>query len=86
MENQQLKQQLQSLFIREESLAAITKNKSFSTEAEAQQFIDDNKADLTELKQVREQIKSLEWELKSDKEKKEYQEMIEKIRDKHKYD
>ncbi len=69
MSTEQMSRQLLALKERNQFLSDKIKNISFETEAEAQQYIEDNKPFLEELKAVRQQIRDMEWALKTEEEK-----------------
>jgi predicted nuclease with TOPRIM domain len=75
--------ELADLYNKNNILSEVLKGFSFKNEEEAKQYISDHQSKFNELKAVRERIKSIELELKTDEEKKEYEEYIQKLKEKY---
>jgi hypothetical protein len=76
-----LKLHLVALKIREIDLKKLLDN-YFSNENEFYLFIDENKAFLNELKEVKKEIKNIEWQLMSDDEKSRHLKYLEDLKSK----
>lgn len=84
MENKSLlEKRLIELKKQEKSYYDLLKNFSFKTEREAEEYIEKNKTRFHELKEIKEEIKELELQLMSPKERQEYLESQKKLKDKY---
>lgn len=61
-------------------------NVSFPTPKEIQAYIKDNQLELSRLKQLYSEVKTLKWKLMTDREKKAYQEYKRKMIEKYSHD
>jgi len=87
MENKSLlEKKLIELKKQEKSYHYLLKNFSFKTEKEAEEYIEKNKTSFHELREVKEKIRELEFQLMSPKEKQEYLENQKKLKDKYSND
>lgn len=87
MENKSLlEKRLIELKKQEKLYYNLLKNFSFKTEWEAQKYIEKNKTSFDELKEIKEEIKELELQLMTPKEKQEYLEYQKKLKDKYSND
>jgi len=87
MENKSLlEKRLIELKKQEKLYYDLLKNFSFKTEWEAQKYIEKNKTSFDELKEIKEEIKELEHQLMTPKEKQEYLEYQKELKDKYSND
>jgi hypothetical protein len=83
METNELRNRLVDLQKKEKTFSELLSNFSFKTEIEANNYIEQNKSKFDELKEIRLEIKEIEWKLMSDYERQEYIEYQKKIKEKY---
>lgn len=82
MNKEELIKQLKDLQIKKDKLSYLLK-KEFKTEKEFYEFKENNIKDFEDLKNIREEIRNIEWQLMSETEKQEYLEYQKKIKEKY---
>lgn len=85
MNNENLKSKLKELKVKKDKLTYLLK-KEFNSEEEFYKFKEENIFQFNQLKELTNEIKHIEWELMSEKEKQEYIEYQKKIKEKYSED
>ncbi|MFN4198073.1 MAG: hypothetical protein ACK4FS_03500 [Flavobacterium sp.] len=85
MNKENLKSKLKELKVKKDKLTYLLK-KEFNSEEEFYKFKEENIFQFNQLKELTNEIKQIEWELMSEKEKQEYIEYQKKIKEKYSED